>query len=105
MRRLLLYSVFAWVAIAQDPGRRIGPGKVLVIAGLEGSDGIFNRQTQLAPLTAPRWQESRKLMTDDVNAVVEGLLAGGAGHVIVLDAYDTGQALSTLDIHPKAILL
>lgn len=100
-----LLILFASIAAAQDPGNRPGAKKVLVIAGMEGSDGIFNRQSQLTSLTAPRWQESKKLMTDDVNAVVEGLYAGGASDVVVLDAYDTGQAISTLDIHPRAVLL
>ncbi|MBI3684343.1 MAG: M55 family metallopeptidase [Acidobacteria bacterium] len=97
--------LLAWTALAQSPGERTAGKKILVVASMEGSDGIFNRQTQLPSLTAPRWQESRRLMTEDVNAAVDGLLAGGADEVIVLDAYDTGQALSTLDIHPKAILL
>jgi D-aminopeptidase len=101
----VILPVLATTILTQDPGRRASPRKILVIASMEGSDGIFNRQTQLPSLTAPRWQESRKLMTDDVNATVDGLLEGGATDVIVLDAYDTGQALSTLDIHPKAILL
>jgi D-amino peptidase len=105
MRTFLAFWMAVAAALAQDPGHRPGPNKIFVIASMEGSDGIFNRQSQLTSLTGPRWQESRKLMTDDVNAVVDGLLAGGAGEVIVLDAFDTGQALSTLDIHPKAILL
>jgi D-amino peptidase len=78
---------------------------VFVIASLEGVDGVFNRDTQTIPLTSPRWTESRKLMTGDVNAVTDGLFEGGASDVVVLDAYDTGQALSALDIHPRAILL
>ena len=104
MKTVIAWLMFASVLGAQDPGHP-GPKKIFVIASMEGSDGIFNRQTQLPSLTAPRWQESRRLMTDDVNAVVEGVLAGGASDVVVLDAYDTGQALTTLDIHPKALLL
>jgi D-amino peptidase len=105
MKTALLIVLLTSAALAQDPGRRPGAKKILVIASMEGSDGIFNRQSQLTSLTAPRWQESKKLMTEDVNAAVDGLLAGGASDVVVLDAYDTGQALSTLDIHPRAILL
>jgi len=82
-----------------------GAKRVFVIASMEGADGIFNRTSQTVSLTSPRWAESRKLMTDNVNAVVEGLFAGGATDVVVLDAYDTGQAISALDIHPKALLL
>jgi D-amino peptidase len=98
---LLIFLVFAAGLSARAQERK----KVMVIASLEGVDSIYNRKTQLVPLTAPRWAESRKLMTDDVNAVVDGLLDGGATEVVVLDAYDTGQTLSTLDIHPKALLL
>jgi len=86
-------------------GQFTGSRRVFVIASLEGVDGVFNRTTQTVPLTSPRWQESRQLMTGNVNAVVEGLFEGGASDVVVLDAYDTGQALSALDLHPKAILL
>jgi D-amino peptidase len=94
--------------MAQDPrdtAKVPGAKKVFVIASLEGVDGIFYRATQLPSLTGPRWAESRKMMTDDVNAAVGGLFDGGATNVVVLDAYDTGQALSTIDIHPRAILL
>ena len=100
-----MVAVIACLAAVEAEAQKFGNRKVFVIASMEGSDGIFNRNSQTVSLTAPRWVESRKLMTDNVNAVVDGLLAGGASDVVVLDAYDTGQAISALDIHPKAILL
>ncbi len=45
------------------------------------------------------------LLTGEVNAAVDGLLAGGATDVVVWDGHDSGQSLSALDIHPKARLL
>jgi D-amino peptidase len=103
--RAVILIVFATILAAQDPGARHSAKKVFVIASLEGSDGVLNRASQAVTFIGPRWQESRKLMTDDVNAVVDGLHDAGATEVIVLDAFDTGQVLSTLEIHPKAILL
>jgi D-amino peptidase len=101
MRSGLLFLIFAAGLLPQTPTSK----KVFVIASLEGVDSIYNRGTQAVSLTAPRWAESCRLMTDDVNATVAGLFDGGATEVVVLDAYDTGNALSALDIHPKAILL
>src|SRR5947209_5421183 len=105
MKGLRTLSLAILVTALPAAAQTFGPKKVFVIASMEGVDGIFNRASQTTSLTAPRWAESRKLMFDDVNAVVEGLLEGGASDVVVLDAYDTGQALSALDIHRKAILL
>ena len=47
----------------------------------------------------------RQLLTGEINAAVEGFLAGGAEEVIVWDGHDGSQTLSTLTIHPKAKLL
>jgi D-amino peptidase len=46
----------------------------------------------------------RQLLTGEVNAAVEGFLAGGAEEVTVWDGHDGSQTLSTLTIHPRARL-
>jgi D-amino peptidase len=79
--------------------------KVVIMSDMEGVDGIFNWAEQCNPLKSARWQESQKLLTGEVNAAVEGLLAGGATEVVVWDGHDGGQSLSASDIHPKARLL
>ena len=73
---------------------------VFVITDAEGVGGVC-RQDQ----TEPKDQEMRQLLTGEVNAAVEGFLAGGAGEVVVWDGHDGSQTLSTLTIHPKAKLL
>lgn len=73
---------------------------VFVITDAEGVAGIC-RQDQ----TEPKDPELRQLLTGEVNAAVEGLLAGGAGEVIVWDGHDGSQTLSAATIHPKAKLL
>ena len=91
----------AWSALAQA-----GPAKkVFMITDMEGVSGIFDSELQCIPYQSPRFEESRKLLTGEVNAAVEGLLAGGATEVVVWDGHDSGRSLSALDIHPKARLL
>src|SRR5882724_176983 len=79
--------------------------KVFVITDMEGVDGIFNAELQCNPLESPRFEESRKLLTGEINAAVDGLLEGGATEVVVWDGHDGSKTLSALDIHPKARLL
>ena len=81
------------------------PQKIFMITDMEGVDGIFSSDLQVEPFQSPRWEESRKLLTGEVNAAVDGLLAGGATDVVVWDGHDSGRSLSALDIHPKARLL
>ena len=88
-------------ASAQSPK----PVKVIMITDMEGVDGIFDSDQQCIPNKSPRWEESRKLLTGEINAAVEGLLEGGATEVVVWDGHASGENLSTLDIHPKARLL
>src|SRR6476659_10304928 len=47
----------------------------------------------------------RQLLTGEINAAVDGFLAGGADEVLVWDGHDGSQTLSTLTVHPKARLL
>ncbi|MDQ6760911.1 MAG: M55 family metallopeptidase [Acidobacteriota bacterium] len=73
---------------------------VFLITDAEGVGGVC-RQDQ----TDPKDTEMRQLLTGEINAAVEGFLAGGADDVLVWDGHDGSQTLSTLTIHPKARLL
>jgi len=73
---------------------------VFLITDAEGVGGVC-RQDQ----TDPKDPEMRQLLTGEINAAVDGFLAGGADEVIVWDGHDGSQTLSTLTIHPKAKLL
>jgi len=81
------------------------PKRVFMITDMEGVSGIFDSDLQCMPYKSPRWEESHKLLTGEVNAAVSGLLDGGATDVVVWDGHDSSQSLSVLDIHPKARLL
>jgi D-amino peptidase len=97
----MVILAFANLAFAQSPRTK----KVYLIANMPGVDNVFNEKTQLIPYQSPRWEESRKIFTTEVNAAVDGLFAGGATGVDVFDAYAGGMNLSTLTIQPKARLL
>src|SRR6476469_5054486 len=73
---------------------------IFMITDAEGVGGVC-RQDQ----TEPTNQEMRQLLTGEINAAVDGFLAGGADEVVVWDGHDGSQTLSTLTIHPKARLV
>lgn len=100
---LVLVLLLSSAAISADGPRQTK--KVFVITDLEGVDGIFSKELQCIPFESPRFEESRKLLTGEVNAAVDGLLEGGATEVVVWDGHDSSRTLSTLDIHPRARLL
>jgi D-amino peptidase len=88
-----------------SPAQTGKPQKVYMVTDMEGVDGIFNTELQCDPWKSPRWEESRKLLTGEVNAAVKGLFEGGATDVVVLDGHDSSSTLSVLDIDPRARLL
>lgn len=73
---------------------------IFLITDAEGVGGVC-RQDQ----TEPTNQEMRQLLTGEINAAVDGFLAGGADEVVVWDGHDGSQTLSTLTVHPKARLV
>src|SRR5215471_6896780 len=79
--------------------------KVFIVTDMEGVDGIFDFDLQCIPWKSPRWEESRKLLTGEINAAVDGLLDGGATEVVVVDSHTGGGGLSITEIHPKAKII
>ena len=99
-------ALFAIVGLAISTSAQTPrPKKVFMVTDMEGVDGIFSSELQCVPFQSPRFEESRKLLTGEVNAAVDGLLEGGATEVVVWDGHDSSRTLSVLDIHPKARLL
>ncbi len=87
------------LAVAASAGAQ-SRKSIFMITDAEGVAGVC-RQDQ----TDPKDSEMRQLLTGEINAAVEGLLAGGADEVVVWDGHDGSQSLSALTIHPKAKLL
>ncbi|MCX6621926.1 MAG: M55 family metallopeptidase [Acidobacteria bacterium] len=86
---------FSLVCSGQPPRKTI-----FMITDAEGIAGVC-RQEQ----TEPALGEMRQLLVGEVNAAVEGFLAGGADEVIVWDGHDGSRSISVLDIHPRAKLI
>ncbi len=101
---LLVFAVMLSL-VSLAAGQTSKGKKVFVITDLEGVSGIVDSDMQCSPYQSPRWEESRKLLTGEVNAAVDGLLEGGATEVVVWDAHDGSRTLSVTDIHPQARLL
>jgi D-amino peptidase len=87
------------LAVAASAGAQTRKS-IFMITDAEGVAGVC-RQDQ----TDPKDSEMRQLLTGEINAAVDGLLAGGADEVVVWDGHDGSQTLSALTIHPKAKLL
>jgi len=101
--------LLAWLGllgiVLSANGQTQASKKVFVVADVRGVETVFNLRTQATPYQSYRWEETRELLTGDVNAAAEGLFEGGASAVDIFDAYADGQNLSTLTILPKARLL
>ena len=76
------------------------PKIIFIISDAEGVAGVC-RQSQ----TDPNDPDMRALLAGEVNAAVDGFLAGGADEVIVWDGHGGSASLSAVTIHPKAKLL
>lgn len=82
--------------------------KVLISADMEGTCGVVS-WVQVTPpeyadagepVAADRYLCTRERMTAEVNAAIEGALAGGADEVIVNDSHDGMRNLLPEQLHP-----
>jgi D-amino peptidase len=78
--------------------------RIFIVTDLEGAGGVNDPDEQLLP-GQRRYPESRKILTGEVNAAVEGALAAGAAEVVIWDGHDGSRTLSIDEIHEKARLL
>ena len=85
------------IAFAQGRG-------VLIITDLEGAGGVNDPDEQLLP-GQRRYIESRRILTGEINAAVEGARDAGAREVVIWDGHDGSRTLSVDEIHAGAKLL
>ena len=77
--------------------------KLFVSVDLEGCTGVVT-EDQTEP-GRPAWEGARRLMRADLDAVIEGCRAGGAGEIVVCDAHDSGANLSSAGLPPAVRLV
>ena len=98
-----MIRLFFWLLISPILCLADGP-KILIVTDLEGVGGVNNAEEQLLP-GQRRYEESRRLLTGEVNAAVDGALEAGASQVVIWDGHDGSRTLSIDEIHPKAQLI
>lgn len=77
--------------------------KVFISADMEGIAGIVDREHTLRD--GKEHERARKLMTQEVNAAVEGALEAGAKEVIVNDAHGTMRNIIPEELNENAELI
>lgn len=90
--QLLAALICLGLTTAATPGRarRGAPVRVLVYHDMEGLAGQDDWRTFL--FSHPeRYPEGQKMLAADLNAVIDGLFAGGATQVDVVDAHGSGN--------------
>lgn len=75
---------------------------VYVSADMEGCASLVHWD-EVRPSASSEYQRACELMTDEVNAVVEGALAGGAATVVVNDSHSQMRNLIAERLHPQAL--
>src|ERR1700761_3348054 len=61
--------------------------RVFISSDIEGTAGIVDWEQVRAP--GAEYEIGRQLLTDEVNAAIDGAVEAGAGHVLVNDAHRT----------------
>ncbi|HKG24695.1 MAG TPA: M55 family metallopeptidase [Thermomicrobiales bacterium] len=81
--------------------------KVLISADMEGTCGVASwvqvtppEDAGGSPVSQVEYDRARLRMTREVNAAIEGALAGGAEEVIVNDSHDGMRNLIAEELHP-----
>ncbi len=77
--------------------------KIFISVDMEGIGGIVT-QTQTSDAQFD-YARGRKLMTDQVNAAIEGCLEAGAGEIIVADAHGNAQNILPDELNEAASLV
>ena len=83
--------------------------KVLISADMEGTCGVVSWVQVMPPEVAGgdepsstvEYERARARMTREVNAAIEGALAGGAEEVVVNDSHDGMRNLVPEELHPS----
>jgi D-amino peptidase len=82
-----------WSAVPWSGNVRVGAHLLLIydMEGIAGLDGV----SSFAPAD-PSYSQGQQLLTDDVNAVIDGLFQGGATQVSVADGHGGSEQIDIL---------
>jgi D-amino peptidase len=77
--------------------------KVFISSDIEGTAGIVDWQQVRGP--GAEYEIGRRLLIDEVNAAIDGAVAGGAGEILVNDSHGTMFNLDPGELHHDASYL
>ncbi len=77
--------------------------RVFVSSDIEGTAGIVDWEQVRGP--GAEYEIGRQLLTDEVNAAIDGAVEAGAGHVLVNDAHRTMYNMRPGALHHRASYL
>lgn len=80
--KILFLSLFVCSISAAQP-------KILLYYDMEGISGVTKHSEIM--FGEDDYERGRHSLTSDVNAAIEGLIAGGAGEIIIADAHGSGN--------------
>src|SRR5579864_9821939 len=98
-----MYRFIVMFCVAVSLAAAAGP-KIFIVTDMEGVGGVNNADEQLLP-GQRRYEETRRLLTGEVNSAVAGALEAGASEVVIWDGHDSSRSLSIDEIHPRAQLI
>jgi D-amino peptidase len=77
--------------------------KILIMTDMEGVAGILTNEDWVYP-TGRYYEDGKRLLTDEVNAAIEGLCQGGATELLVVDGHGPG-GINPMLLDPRAELM
>jgi D-amino peptidase len=77
--------------------------KIFISSDIEGTAGIADWEQVRGP--GAEYEIGRQLLTDEVNAAIDGAVDAGASHVLVNDSHRTMYNLRPGDLHHRASYL
>ncbi len=105
MKRIfVLMALFTLALPAALSGVPPGKLKVFISADMEGIGGVVTSDVQ-ASSKGREYEKFRKLMTEEVNAAIQGALDAGATEIVVADSHGDGQNLDVELLNPTARLI
>jgi D-amino peptidase len=94
--------VYGAPPVSVSARQKAGP-KVFISVDMEGIWGVVaGEQTSSS---SPEYTAARRWMAEDVNAVVAGLLDGGAGEIVVNDSHGSMRNIVADALNPKVSLV
>jgi D-amino peptidase len=100
-RRLIAVCALSWLVASTAAAQK--PPKVFVSVDMEGIWGVV--ASEQVNSTSPEYTAARRWMAEDVNAVIAGLLEGGAGEIVVNDSHGSMRNIVADALNPKASLI